>query len=130
MLRTKDLCYSTLGVSVSDKPSAERLQQLEKVAAVASRNREDVEGKKQSWSSSSDQAFPLSSAAAASAKSGHLTSGGGDVRRTIPLTRPLVREDPKNYAAALARSIRSGTKRRWHGGATVKQVRYDGTKIR
>ena len=128
-------------MSISDKPSTERLLQLEKASALKKTTEVKDKQTHQQQPSPAQQAgdsryptsFSSSSAGGAGAsrsltssalvgRRGGGASGGKPARRSIPLTRPVVGEDPKNHAAALARSIRAASARKWNGGTAVKQV--------
>ncbi|CAM9810795.1 unnamed protein product [Ectocarpus sp. 4 AP-2014] len=130
-----DLCYSTLGVSVSDKPTAERLSRFQKAAALNSRN----SGSSSAPSGVKDeQRLPGSaaqglarSATAASSGPQRRNSGGfaaSGARRRIPLSGGRDRLGaPGSHMTALARSIQAATQRKRHGGMMVAPLEPGGS---
>ncbi|CAB1096387.1 unnamed protein product [Ectocarpus sp. CCAP 1310/34] len=122
-----DLCYSTLGVSVSDKPTAERLSRFQKAAALNSKNN----GSSSAPSGVKDEQRPPESAAQGPARSANAAStgpqrrnGGGfaasGARRRIPLSGERDRLGATgSHVTALARSIQAATQRKRRGGMTV-----------
>ncbi|CAM9245833.1 unnamed protein product [Ectocarpus sp. 12 AP-2014] len=129
-----DLCYSTLGVSVSDKPTAECLSRFQKAAALNSKNN----GSSSAPSGVKDEQRPPGSAAQGPARSATAASsgpkrrnGGGfaasGARRRIPLSGGRDRLGaPGSHVTALARSIQAATQRKRHGGMTVAPLEPGG----
>eukprot|EP00903_Cladosiphon_okamuranus_P011279 g10636.t1 len=113
-----DLCYGTLGVSVSDKPSADRLAGFEKAAAL---------GKASTAAANDPSSTAVAPAAAAAGSSGTSTQyrkGGvtSGERRSIPLSSGNGRRGlgaPRSHIAHLARSIQIASQRKRYGGMTV-----------
>lgn len=144
----QDLCYSTLGVSISDKPSADRLEQFEKNSAS---NKAHDRHQHQPTATSTDCTTPNmitpSTSTAPTSTTGNLgsffrksgsnpassssllsmrrgASNGSSSRRPIPLTRLIGGGEPKNHVAALVRSIQAAAERKRHGGATITPVSW------
>ncbi|CAM9550344.1 unnamed protein product [Ectocarpus sp. 12 AP-2014] len=116
-----DLCYSTLGVSVSDKPTAERLSRFQKAAALNGKNN----GSSSAPSGLKDEQRSPGSAAQGPARSATAASGA---RRRIPLSGGRDRLGaPGSHVTALARSIQAATQRKRHGGMTVAPLEPGGS---
>ncbi|CAM9097535.1 unnamed protein product, partial [Hapterophycus canaliculatus] len=106
-----ELCYGTLGVSLGDKPSAERLAQFSKATALGNNDTDRP-------SSAAGSARVTASGVATSTPL--VRNGGGDGRRTIPLSGGRGGLGaPRSHMAALARSIQAATQRKRSGGTTV-----------
>lgn len=135
----QDLCYSTLGVSATDKPSDERLAQLEKSAALGKTNTINNNNRRQFSSSPAGAGCqgpaldaPSPHTPSTSTTGRHQNgvssggSGGGSGRRSIPLSSAnragLAGAAPGTHVAALARSIRAASQRKRYGGKTVAPV--------
>eukprot|EP00752_Nemacystus_decipiens_P015679 g13993.t1 len=120
-----DLCYSTLGVSVSDKPSADRLAQFEKAAAI---------GKKANTGTPSDPSPAAAAAPCASSSGTSRQPNGGATssaeRRRIPLSSASGRGGlgaPRSHIAHLAMSIQTAARRKRYGGMTVAPLEPGGS---
>ncbi|CAN0172907.1 unnamed protein product, partial [Ectocarpus fasciculatus] len=131
-----DLCYSTLGVSVSDRPTAERLSRFQKAAAL---NNKKKNGGSSASSGVNDERghagsaaqAPAHRAADASLGAQGRNSGGfaatGE-RRPIPLSGGRDRLGaPGRHVTALARSIQAATQRKRYGGMTVAPLEPGGS---
>ncbi|CAN0393114.1 unnamed protein product [Pylaiella littoralis] len=135
-----DLCYSTLGVSVADKPSAERLRQFEKPAALGNTNtntnttsnttngrqfsRPQGGAARQAPAPAAPSSRPLPPGAKR-----HEDGGGTSGRRSIPLSMGKGERGatPGTHIAALVRSIQAASQRKRCGGKRVATVEPGGS---
>lgn len=129
----QDLCYSTLGVSVTDKPSAERLAQFEKSAALRNINTTTTNNKNGRQLSSTPggaagQAPALATAPSSLSARRQKDDGRVSGRRSIPLSagRGEMGSAPGAHIAVLARSIQAASQRKRYGGKTIAQVSCTG----